>query len=118
MIVKVQPNQPSKTTATIAMTTRTICRQRAFKGAFFSLKENIGKSLTISAERIAARTRYVMSVSWEPIVKLIEGMANAHPIQKSAFEGTGRPRKEVACRVSLLNFARRRAAKAGRMNIP
>ena len=59
-----------------------------------------------------------MSVAEAPMDSPKEGIAAAAPIQKSAFEGTGSPRNEVDWRVSLLNFARRSAAKATTMKTP
>jgi hypothetical protein len=78
----------------------------------------MGISETINKQKMITKpkTTTTLSVELDAAQGKTTGIEGINEAQNNPLAGTGKPKKEVVCRVSILNFANRKAVKTGKRN--
>ena len=103
----------NKNATTIEIRTNEKDHSLPFHFKFLNLRENIGISETINPQKTMTRITIPTGTNIEKdgANRWMDGISDA---QNKAEAGTGKPKKDVDCRVSTLNFAKRSAEKTGK----
>ena len=117
-IITLTPNKTILQAANTAMTTTEIPinkngQQLSFHCRFLNFRENIGISDTINTQKATNRMTTTVNCVYIENEDAIQGMEGMNDAQNKPDAGTGNPKKEVVRRLSILNFANRKAENTG-----